>query len=44
MIVEDNGAYYIVRSVFIDDIIGPFDNEEDAEKWLRENITNENQD
>lgn len=44
MIVEDNGAYYIVRSVFIDDIIGPFDNEEDAEKWLQENITNENQD
>lgn len=41
MIVEDNGAYYIVRSVFIDDIIGPFDNEQEAEKWLQERDNNE---
>lgn len=42
MIVEDSGAYYIVRSVFNNEIIGPFDNEEDAEKWLQERGNNEN--
>lgn len=34
MIVEDNGAYYIVKSVFEDKVIGPFDNKEDAEHWV----------
>lgn len=34
MIVEDNGAYYIVKSVFEDKVIGPFDNKEDAERWV----------
>jgi len=43
VIVEDNGAYYIVRNVFVDDIIGPFDNIEDATKWLQERVTDEDQ-
>lgn len=35
MIVEDNGAWYVVQSVFNDNVVGPFDNREDAERWLR---------
>lgn len=34
MIVEDNGAYYIIKSVFEDKVIGPFDNKEDAKRWV----------
>lgn len=34
MVIEDNGAWYVVTSVFQDKIIGPFDNKEDAERWL----------
>lgn len=34
MIVEDNGAYYVVKSVFTNKIIGPFDTKEDAEHWV----------
>lgn len=35
MIVEDNGAYYVVKSVFTNKIIGPFDTKEDAERWIQ---------
>lgn len=34
MIIEDKDAYYIVKSVFEDKVIGPFDNKEDAERWV----------
>lgn len=34
MIVEDNGAWYVVTSVFNDKVVGPFDNKEEAEHWL----------
>lgn len=35
MIVEDNGVWYVVTSVFNDKVNGPFDTKEDAEHWLR---------
>lgn len=35
MIIEDNGAWYVVTSVFQDKVIGPFDNKEEAENYLR---------
>lgn len=34
MIVEDNDSYYIVKSVFQDKLIGPFDTKEEAERWV----------
>lgn len=42
MIIEDDGAYYVVRSVFLDDIIGPFETKEDAESWITTNTTGSN--
>lgn len=37
MIVEDNQDWFIVKNVFDDSIIGPFEDREDAENWLRSN-------
>lgn len=34
LIVEDNDQFYIVKSVFRDDIIGPFETKEDAERYI----------
>lgn len=34
MIIEDNGAWYVVTSVFNDKVNGPFDTKEDAERWV----------
>jgi hypothetical protein len=34
LIVEDNDAFYIVKSVFMNDVIGPFETKEDAEHYL----------
>jgi hypothetical protein len=35
LIVEDNDQFYVVKSVFNDNIIGPFETKEDAERWLQ---------
>lgn len=34
MAVEDNGSWYVVKNVFDDNIVGPFDSREDAEYWM----------
>jgi hypothetical protein len=34
LIVEDNDQFYIVKSVFKDDVIGPFETKEEAERYL----------
>ena len=35
LIVEDNDQFYIVKSVFKDELIGPFETKEDAQCYLR---------
>jgi hypothetical protein len=34
LIVEDNEQYYIIKSVFQDKLIGPFNTKEEAERWV----------
>lgn len=34
MIIEDNDVFYIVKSVFKDEVIGPFETREEAENYL----------
>jgi|688.fasta_scaffold106305_8 hypothetical protein len=34
LIVEDNDQFYIVKSVFQDKVIGPFETKEEAERYL----------
>jgi hypothetical protein len=34
LIVEDNDQFYIVKSVFQDKVIGPFETREEAENYL----------
>jgi hypothetical protein len=34
LVVEDNDQFYIVKSVFQDKVIGPFETKEEAERWV----------
>lgn len=34
MIVEDDGLFYIVKSVFNNEIIGPYETREEAERLI----------